>query len=103
MRPLAERGCDERRRIALKRRVQGEFEAAVSPYLGPEEYVALSLWATYAQQFLNLLVPGPLGRDDDLARHIVGRGADLTIEDDPWAFEAVAGLESNMFVEMRAG
>lgn len=87
----------------LKRREMHAFRASVSTYAQEGEYVALSLWASEAQRFLNLLVPGPPDLDDDLARHIVGHAADLSIEDDPWMYEATVGLESDVLVEMGAG
>ncbi len=44
--------------------------------------------ATEAQRFVETLVPaGKLDRDADLVRHMVGRGADLTVGEEPWSWD----------------
>lgn len=84
----------------LRRREMHPIQSSPLPH---SDSVALSLWASEAQRFLNELVPGPLDRDDDLARHIVGRSADLVMGEEPWVFEAYPGLEDDRLVGMGVG
>lgn len=56
--------------------------------------------STYsAQEFLNAIAPGPVDADDRVMLRALGRGQNLTKDDDPWRFDAVPtvrGRESGL-------
>jgi len=69
---------------ALKRHEISAFRSAtVADFPG----IALGMRATSAQRFVELLVPAPLDYDDALVRHMVGRGAELTADEEPWSWD----------------
>lgn len=92
---------------ALKRR--GIKTARAAPIERTRGLVSLRMSTYSVQEFMTALAPGPVGEDDDLARRILARPADLGVGDETWQFEAVptirdmeSGLELVVIVNLPA-
>ena len=70
-----------------KRRIRVMRAAAVPGFDG----IALSMSVFDIERFLDVLVPPPGDSDDVLFPRIIGRPADLGVEDESWSFELVPG------------
>lgn len=59
--------------------------------LEPDRYVTVSMSASDAERFIDILIE-PLRADDEFAMRIFGRPQDLTVSDEPWKFEVTPGI-----------